>query len=121
MKNNEQDKLLKTQKKSNNNEISLVFRNQSSSDTILQINKSNLSTYKISDIIDLLLLKLNKAKSEFYIRFFFKGRPLKKEEKLKDLCKQIIKLRILIYFFIIYSFVKFRCYFIYVNEKRGKS
>ena len=36
----------------NNNEINLVFRNQLSSDTILQINKSKISSLKISDIID---------------------------------------------------------------------
>ena len=117
MKNNEQKKLLND---SNNNEINIIFRNQLSSDTILQFNKSNFSSYKISDIIDLLLSKLNKSKSEFYIRLFFRGRPLKKEEKIKDLCKQIIKLRILIYLFIIYSFIKFGCYTIYAYKKRRK-
>lgn len=77
-----------------NNEIKLIFRNQLSSDTILQINKSMISSLKISDIIDLLLSKLNKSKSEYNIRLFFKGRPLKIEEKIKDLGKKIIKLRI---------------------------
>ena len=80
---------------SKNNEIILIFRNQLSSDTILKINKSNISSLKISDITNLLLSKLNKSPLEFYIRLFFKGRPLKQEEKIKDLGKQIIKLRII--------------------------
>ena len=104
MKNNEENaflikgnKISETNKLTNsgfpiNNEINLVFRNQLSSDTILQINKSKISSLKISDIIDLLLSKLNKFKSEYNLRLFFKGRPLNPEEKMKDLGKKIIKL-----------------------------
>lgn len=100
MKNNEEiSHLIKDKKNlekstsndtSKNSEITLIFRNQLSSDTILKINKTNMSTLKISDITNLLLLKLNKSPLEFYTRLFFKGRPLKLEEKLKDLCKQIL-------------------------------
>ena len=100
MKNNEENTfLIKENKNSqtfnlnnsdflNDNEIKLIFRNQSSSDTILQINKSKISSLKISDIIDLLFSKWNKSKSEYNIRLFFKGRPLNPEEKLKDLGKK---------------------------------
>ena len=100
MKNNEENaylikenKISETSKLNNSeysfsNEIKLIFRNQLSSDTILQINKSKVSSLKISDIIDLLLSKLNKSKSEYYLRLFFKGRLLKPEEKIKDLGKK---------------------------------
>ena len=84
-----------------NNEITLIFRNQLSSDTILKFNKSKLPTLKISDIVELLFSKLNISKSESNIRLFFKGRPLKQEEHIRDLCKQIINLRI--YNIIIYK------------------
>ena len=64
-------------------EITLVFRNQSSKDTTLNINLSKF--HNISNLSDELLSKLGKSKLESYIRFFFKGRPLKNEEKIKDL------------------------------------
>ena len=83
--NSETDKF----KDSNNNGITLIFRNQISADTMITLNKAKLSSFKISDITDILLSKLNKSKEESYIRFFFKGRPLKQEEKIKDLCNKI--------------------------------
>jgi len=83
--NSETDKF----KESNNNGITLIFRNQISADTMITLNKAKLSSFKISDITDILLSKLNKSKEESYIRFFFKGRPLKQEEKIKDLCNKI--------------------------------
>lgn len=64
-------------------EITLIFRNQSSKDTTLNINLSKI--HNISNLSDELLSKLGKSKLESYIRFFFKGRPLKNEEKIKDL------------------------------------
>ena len=64
-------------------EITLIFRNQSSKDTTLNINLSKF--HNISNLSDELLSKLGKSKLESYIRFFFKGRPLKNEEKIKDL------------------------------------
>ena len=77
---------------SNENELVLIFRNQLSSDTILKLNKSKLNSLKISDIIELLYSKLNESKSDSHIRLFFKGRPLKSEEIIKDLCKQIFNI-----------------------------
>jgi hypothetical protein len=74
---------------SNENELILLFRNQLSSDTIIKLNKSKLNSLKISDVIELLYSKLNESKLDSHIRLFFKGRPLKEEEQLKDLCKQI--------------------------------
>ena len=109
--NSEADKL----KESNNNEITLIFRNQLSADTMINLNKTKLSSFKISDITDILLSKLNKSKEESYIRFFFKGRPLKQEEKIKDLCNKIID--IMIYK---YRFFKYGCNFIYACSKRRK-
>ena len=109
--NSEADKL----KESNNNEITLIFRNQLSADTMIALNKTKLSSFKISDITDILLSKLNKSKEESYIRFFFKGRPLKQEEKIKDLCNKIID--IMIYK---YRFFKYGCNSIYVSSKRRK-
>ena len=109
--NSEADKL----KESNNNEITLIFRNQLSADTMISLNKTKLSSFKISDITDILLSKLNKSKEESYIRFFFKGRPLKQEEKIKDLCNKIID--IMIYK---YRFFKYGCNSIYVSSKRRK-
>lgn len=73
----------KTTISNNNEEITLIFRNQSSKDTTLKINLSKID--KISNLSEELLSKLGKSKIESYIRFFFKGRPLKNEEKLKDL------------------------------------
>ena len=64
-------------------EITLIFRNQSSKDTTLNINLSKI--HNISNLSEELLSKLGKSKLESYIRFFFKGRPLKNEEKIKDL------------------------------------
>jgi hypothetical protein len=109
--NSEADKL----KESNNNEITLIFRNQLSADTMISLNKTKLSSFKISDITDILLSKLNKSKEESYIRFFFKGRPLKQEEKIKDLCNKIID--IMIYK---YRFFKYGCNSIYDSSKRRK-
>ena len=102
-------------KESNNNEITLIFRNQLSADTMINLNKTKLSSFKISDITDILLSKLNKSKEESCIRFFFKGRPLKQEEKIKDLCNKIID--IMIYK---YRFFKFGCNSIYDSSKRRK-
>ena len=109
--NSEADKL----KESNKNEITLIFRNQLSADTMINLNKTKLSSFKISDITDILLSKLNKSKEESYIRFFFKGRPLKQEEKIKDLCNKIID--IMIYK---YRFFKYGCNSIYDSSKRRK-
>ena len=109
--NSETDKF----KESNNNSITLIFRNQLSADTMINLNKKNISSFKISDITDILLLKLNKSKEESYIRFFFKGRPLKQEEKIKDLCNKIID--IMIYK---YRFFKYGCNSIYASSKRRK-
>ena len=47
----------------------------------------------ISNLSDELLNKLGKSKTQSYIRFFFKGRPLKNEEKIKDLGNNKIKFR----------------------------
>ena len=70
---------------SNFNKLNLIFRNQLSHDISLLIDKSEIIT--ISNVIDLLLSKLNISKSENIIRLFFKGRPLKNEEMIKDLSK----------------------------------
>ncbi len=96
MNNIQENTCLKNEKKrkeekSKSNEISLIFRNQLSNDTILRFSNSNLSLLKISDITEQLLSKLNKSKTDSFVRLFFKGRPLKEDEKMKDLCKQIIK------------------------------
>ena len=72
----------------NNEEISLIFRNPSSKDTSLNIDLSK--TKKVSNLSEELLSKLGKSKTDSYIRFFFKGRPLKYEENIKDLGKVII-------------------------------
>ena len=109
--NSETDKF----KDSNNNGITLIFRNQISADTMITLNKAKLSSFKISDITDILLSKLNKSKEESYIRFFFKGRPLKQEEKIKDLCNKIID--IMIYK---YRFFKYGCNSLYACSKRRK-
>ena len=71
-----------------NEEISLIFRNPSSKDTSLNIDLSK--TKKVSNLSEELLSKLGKSKNDSYIRFFFKGRPLKYEENIKDLGKVII-------------------------------
>ena len=67
----------------NNEEITLIFRNPTSKDTTLNINLSKIKN--ISNLSEELLSKLGKSKIGSYIRFFFKGRPLKNEEKIKDL------------------------------------
>ena len=69
-------------------EISLIFRNPSSKDTSLNIDLSK--TQKVSNLSEELLSKLGVSKTESNIRFFFKGRPLKNEENIKDLGKVII-------------------------------
>jgi hypothetical protein len=71
--------------KKDSNIISLIFRNQLSNDITLLIDKSKIIT--ISDIIDILLSKLNVSQSDNIIRLFFKGRPLKTEEKINDISK----------------------------------
>ena len=70
-------------------EVTLIFRNQLSKDTTLNINIQKVNN--ISNLSDELLNKLGKAKTQSYIRFFFKGRPLKNEEKIKDLGNNKIK------------------------------
>ena len=69
-------------------EISLIFRNPSSKDTSLNIDLSKVQ--KVSNLSEELLSKLGVSKTESNIRFFFKGRPLKNEENIKDLGKVII-------------------------------
>lgn len=69
----------------NNKIINLIFRNQLSDDITLEINKSKIKT--ISDIIDLLFTEIKQQKSAKHIRLFFRGRPLKTEEKIKNLRK----------------------------------
>ena len=69
-------------------EISLIFRNPSSKDTSLNIDLSKIQ--KVSNLSEELLSKLGVSKTESNIRFFFKGRPLKYEENIKDLGKVII-------------------------------
>ena len=71
--------------KKDSNIISLIFRNQLSNDITLLIDKSKIIT--ISDIIEILLSKLNVSQSDNIIRLFFKGRPLKTEEKINDISK----------------------------------
>ena len=69
-------------------EISLIFRNPSSKDSSLNIDLSKIQ--KVSNLSEELLSKLGVSKTESNIRFFFKGRPLKNEENIKDLGKVII-------------------------------
>ena len=69
----------------NQNEIYLIFRNQTSNDTIILIDKAKIKT--IDDIINILFNKLNISKEEKFIRLFFKGRPLLKNEKIEDIRK----------------------------------
>ena len=69
-------------------EISLIFRNPSSKDISLNIDLSKIQ--KVSNLSEELLSKLGVSKTESNIRFFFKGRPLKNEENIKDLGKVII-------------------------------
>ena len=71
--------------KINSNILNLIFRNQLSNDICLSIDKTKIIT--IGDIINLLLEKLKVSKSESVIRLFFKGRPLKNEEKIIDISK----------------------------------
>ena len=72
-------------------EITLIFRNQLSKDTTLNINIQKV--LNVSNLSDELLNKLGKSKTQSFIRFFFKGRPLKNEEKIKDLGNNKIKFR----------------------------
>ena len=67
----------------NPNYLYLIFRNQLSNDITLEIDKTKIKT--INELINLLLSKLKVSKSENIIRLFFKGRPLKKEEKIADI------------------------------------
>ena len=76
----------KTENK-NQNKMTIIFRNQLSDDIFIEINTSKIKT--ISDLTNLLLLKLKKKKST-KIRLFFKGRPLKSEEELNTLRKKIL-------------------------------
>ena len=71
--------------KNNSNILTLIFRNQLSNDLTLFIDITKIIT--ISDIINLLLLNLKISKSESVIRLFFKGRPLKNDEKIVDISK----------------------------------
>ena len=91
----------KTNISENNEEITLIFRNPTSKDTTLNINLSKIKN--ISNLSEELLSKLGKSKIGSYIRFFFKGRPLKNEEKIKDLGNN--KLNIENNIFIYYSFL----------------
>jgi len=93
----------KTNISESNGEITLIFRNPTSKDTTLNINLSKIKN--ISNLSDELLSKLGKSKIESYIRFFFKGRPLKNEEQIKDLGNK--KLNFENNIFIYYSFLKF--------------
>ena len=69
----------------NSNELILIFRNQLSNDISLSIDQTKITT--IGDIINLLLEKLKVSKSESIIKLFFKGRPLKDDEKINDISK----------------------------------
>ena len=69
--------------KINSNILALIFRNQLSNDIMISIDKTKIIT--ISDIINILLSKLNVSKTENIIRLFFKGRPLQKDEKIEDI------------------------------------
>jgi hypothetical protein len=71
--------------KINSNELILIFRNQLSNDISLSIDKAKITT--IGDIINLLLEKLKVSKSESIIKLFFKGRPLKDDERINDISK----------------------------------
>ena len=93
----------KTNISESNGEITLIFRNPTSKDTTLNINLSKIKN--ISNLSDELLSKLGKSKMESYIRFFFKGRPLKNEEQIKDLGNN--KLNFENNIFIYYSLLKF--------------
>ena len=67
----------------NPNEIYLIFRNQISKDTIILIDKTKIKT--INDIINILFEKLEISKEEKFIRLFFKGSPLLKDENISDI------------------------------------
>ena len=79
------EKYLPLNSKINSNILTLIFRNQLSSDITLSIDKSKIMA--ISDIINILLEKLKVSKSENIIKLFFKGRPLKTDEKIEDISK----------------------------------
>lgn len=76
---------LPLESQANSNILTLIFRNQLSKDISISIDKSKIIT--ISDIINILLSKLKVSKTESLIRLFFKGRPLKKDEKIEDISK----------------------------------
>ena len=83
MKDFKESEIDKVNKNKNNKTIKLIFRNQLSNDTTIEINKLKIKT--ISDIIDLLFNEIKQNKSNCTIRLFFKGKPLKNEEKIKNL------------------------------------
>lgn len=83
MKDTSENKVIINQHHKTNKIINLIFRNQLSVDIKLEINKSKTKT--ITDIIDLLFSEINQQKSKKSIRLFFRGKPLKNEEKIKNL------------------------------------
>ena len=85
MKDTSENTVIINHNNKNNKIINLIFRNQLSVDITLEINKSKIKT--VSDIIDLLFTKIKQQKSAKSIRLFFRGRPLKNEEKIKNLRK----------------------------------
>ena len=85
MKDASENKVIINQHHKTNKIINLIFRNQLSVDIKLEINKSKTKT--ITDIIDLLFSEINQQKSKKSIRLFFRGKPLKNEEKIKNLRK----------------------------------
>ena len=85
MKDTSENKVIITQHHKTNKIINLIFRNQLSVDIKLEINKSKTKT--ITDIIDLLFSEIDQQKSKKSIRLFFRGKPLKNEEKIKNLRK----------------------------------
>lgn len=85
MKDTSENKIIINQHHKTNKIINLIFRNQLSVDIKLEINKSKTKT--ITDIIDLLFSEINQQKSKKSIRLFFRGKPLKNEEKIKNLRK----------------------------------
>ena len=85
MKDTSENKVIINQHHKTNKIINLIFRNQLSVDIKLEINKSKTKT--ITDIIDLLFSEINQQKSKKSIRLFFRGKPLKNEEKIKNLRK----------------------------------
>lgn len=70
------------------NKITLIFRNQLSEDILIEVKLSKIKT--ISELIDLLFIKTKKKKNENTIRLFFKGRPLKQNEEIKNISNKIL-------------------------------